>query len=131
MEVCRMLPTKHVSLPAQGVDQLSVSAVLEFTTQAGNVNFDHIAESFPVEVIEMLEQLGLGTTALGRCARYSRTRYSIAVRLPSFPLRRTVRSAVLISRSPTFNTAALCPLPRRIRALARARSSPKSNGLAT
>src|ERR1035441_191231 len=60
MDVCRMLPTKHVSLPAQSMDQFGVTAVLEFTTQAGNVNFDHVTEPLPVEVVQMFEQLGLG-----------------------------------------------------------------------
>src|ERR1035438_10430877 len=60
MEVCRMLSEKHVSLSAQSVNQFGVSAVLEFTAQAGDVNLDHIAEPFPVEVVQMFEQLGLG-----------------------------------------------------------------------
>src|ERR1039458_211766 len=183
-----MLSAKHVSLSAQGVNQLAIAAVLEFTTQAGDVNLDDITEPFPVEVIQMFKQLGLGyhrarpvrqifqNAVFHRCEadkcslaahreigrvdlqianlQHRRTlslaapdqgfgagqKFSqveglgnvvVAVRLTSFPLRRTERSAVLISRSPTFNTAALCPLPRRIRALARARSSPRSKGLAT
>src|ERR1019366_4561463 len=59
MEVCRILLAKHVSLAAQGVNQFGVPAVLEFTTQAGNVNFDHVTESFPVEIVKMLQQLSL------------------------------------------------------------------------
>src|ERR1039457_7673690 len=59
MEVCGISPAKHVSLPAQGVNQFAVPAVLEFTTQSGNVNFDHVTESFPVEIVKMLKQLSL------------------------------------------------------------------------
>src|ERR1039457_3197447 len=55
-----MLSAKHVSLSAQGVNQLAIAAVLKFTTQAGDVNLDDVAEPFPVEVIQMFEQVGLG-----------------------------------------------------------------------
>src|SRR6266700_2942628 len=57
------LATQHASilqditLTANGMDQLPIGAIIQLTPQAGDVHFDHIAEFFPVVVVEMFQQL--------------------------------------------------------------------------
>src|SRR5271157_529877 len=58
MDVLRISAAQHVSLPAQSVNQSGAPAVVQLTAQAGDVNLDDVAEALPVEVIEMLQQLG-------------------------------------------------------------------------
>ena len=53
-----MLRTQHIALPAQSVNQLALSAVLQFPTQTRDVDLNDVAETFPVEVVEVLEELG-------------------------------------------------------------------------
>src|SRR5271169_575959 len=65
MDVVRISAAKHVSLSAKSMNQLALTTVLEFTAQAGDVHLDDVAEAFPVEIIKMLEQLGLGNNGAG------------------------------------------------------------------
>src|SRR5664279_4312343 len=64
MEVFAMLSPQHVSLAAQGVDEFRV-VVFQFAPQTRDVDFDHVAEAFPVEIIKVLEQFGLGDHRAG------------------------------------------------------------------
>src|SRR5579884_384036 len=58
MECPGISGAQHISLSPQGEDQLGVT-VFQLAAQSGDVNLNHVAEAFPVEVIEMLQQLGL------------------------------------------------------------------------
>src|SRR5208283_271983 len=75
MDVVRISAAKHVPLSAQSMDKLALTAVLEFTAQARDVHLDDIAEAFPVEVVQVFEQLGLGND----CARAMREIFEDAI----------------------------------------------------
>src|ERR1039458_1053411 len=64
IEVFAMSSPQHVSLAAQRVDEFRV-VVFELAAKPRNVNFDHVAEAFPVEVVKVLEQFGLGNHRTG------------------------------------------------------------------
>src|ERR1035438_6555148 len=59
IEVFAILGPQHVSLTAQSVDEFCV-VVFELAPQPRDVNFDHVAEALPVEVVKVFEQFGLG-----------------------------------------------------------------------
>src|ERR1017187_6135355 len=59
MEVLGILSAQHVSLVTQGVNELRV-VVFEFAPQPRDIYLDDVAEAFPVEVVKVLEQFGLG-----------------------------------------------------------------------
>ena len=42
---------QHVALAAQGADQLPRRALIELAPQSGNIDFDHVAEFFPVVIV--------------------------------------------------------------------------------
>src|SRR5437773_11571294 len=54
----RMLSLKHVTVAAQGANQLLLRVLIELAAETGDVDFDHVPELLPVVVIEMLEQFG-------------------------------------------------------------------------
>src|ERR1019366_4297113 len=64
IEVFAMSSPQHVSLAAQRVDEFGV-VVFELAAQPRNVNFDHVAEALPVEVVKVLEQFGFGNDSTG------------------------------------------------------------------
>src|SRR5450755_4140780 len=64
MEVFAMSSPQYVSLGAQGVDEFGVF-VFQFASQTRDVDFNHVAEAFPVEIVKVLEQFGLGDHRAG------------------------------------------------------------------
>src|SRR5450755_1325107 len=64
MEVFAMSISQHVSLAAQGVDEFGVF-VFQFAPQTRDVDFDHVTEAFPVEIVKVLEQFSLGDHRAG------------------------------------------------------------------
>src|SRR5271165_1654976 len=57
IEISAISGTQHVTLPAQGMDQLVLSA-LQLSPQPGDINLDDIAEALPIEIVEVFEELG-------------------------------------------------------------------------
>src|SRR5271157_5017784 len=64
IEVLTFSSPQHISLTAKGVNEFCV-VIFELAAQPGDVNLDHVAESFPVEVVQVLEQFGLGDHRAG------------------------------------------------------------------
>src|SRR5271165_3634430 len=64
MEIFGISGAQHVSLVAERVNELVV-VVFELAAKAGYVNLDYVAEALPVEIVKMLEQLGLGDDGTG------------------------------------------------------------------
>src|SRR5262245_53903529 len=52
----RMSFLKRVSVPAYRVNNLGVAGGVQLASKTGNVYLDHVAESLPIEVVEMFEQ---------------------------------------------------------------------------
>jgi len=55
----RFLFAKHITMTTQSMNQARVGRPFDFLSQASDVNLDHIAKFFPIEVIEVFEKLVL------------------------------------------------------------------------
>ena len=48
---------QDVSVSANCVDQLFIVAIIDLAAQSGDIDLDHVAEFFPVVIVEMFEEL--------------------------------------------------------------------------
>ena len=44
-------------MSANSVDQLFIVAIIDLAAQSGDIDLDHVAEFFPVVIVEMFEEL--------------------------------------------------------------------------
>ncbi len=49
--------SQDVAVSANCVDQFFIVAIIDLAAQSGNIDLDHVAEFFPVVIVEMFEEL--------------------------------------------------------------------------
>ncbi len=93
------------------------------------MHFNHVGVMFPIEVVEMFQHLPLRNDGARSVRQVLEMRYSVGDSSMGWPSRKTVCWIVSISTSRTVRMGDDTPLARRIKALIRASSSPRSKGL--